>query len=614
MVEFESQSHNSGSGKDLLLFLPCAISDLRVGGFFTYQACYLLEASLRAEPAIDAAWDIEVLPFRPPASSPMFHGDRLWERVIYDILSRRPRVVAFSLFGWSFEHSRRVAQALRIMAPDILLVAGGPDVVDREELAPRWATFDVLIEGDGEVPLAALLRRLAAGDDPGDIPGLSWKGPGGWRHAQVRRGGHGEYIPDYFTPNHELLAGQAYYKYCMWATQGFRRKGADQVLTELRAILGSVAVRSVSFFDYDLLGIYQEAPEVLEQILEVLRSRPEVDFSFFTKAGGLGRPELRTLTTELRLNQISVGIQSMNPDALAAVNRGWGAEDLVGLETMPRDLRRHAVMELMYPLPEETPESFFSGLDRLVRLGYSRFQIFPLVVLRGTALYQEAARWGLRFMESWPNHALETATFPAVAMREAQGVSWLLSLLNELNCRSQEDIEALERHVHATPGLVDALRARVRDGEALDRIFGDIMADIHGEAFVGSDAVSDFLTVSWWRDIAGARVAKAALSGAGQRSGPSSVAPMDRAAFPPGDELVGLLARSGAVVLEEILGEGMLGLRSRHRGADVEIQIFGAEDPRQHYKVAGRYKVAYTGTLEDIGILDELVRYLKEVP
>ncbi len=439
MVKFEQRRHEARSGRDLLLFLPFAVSDFKDKGFFAYPACYHLEAALRVEPGMIEAWEIEALPFRPSTSGPMAHGDRLWERIFYQIQSRSPRAVAFSLYGWSLAPSLRLARALRAAAPGILILAGGPEIADREELALRWDAFDVLIEGDGEVPLSAVLRP-------------------------------------------------------------------EQVITELETILGSESVRSIVFFDYDLLSIYQDDLDTIRRILAVLQTRPEVAVQFFTSPGNLGRPELAELVESLRISRIMVGIQSMSPAALRAVNRGWAVSQLDDLDAPPPDLRRHVVIELVYPLPEETPETFFGGLDRLVRMGYGRFQVFPLVVLRGTALRREATRWGLQFMEDPPSYALETASFPAAAMREARGVAWILSLLNEFNGTEPDDVDALDTYVRATPGLIGELRARVRDGAPLDRILGDVMDAIHGETFVGADAVDDFLVIAGRDEILAQRV------------------------------------------------------------------------------------------------------------
>ncbi len=53
-------------------------------------------------------------------------------------------------------------------------------------------------------------------------------------------------------------------------------------------------------------------------------------------------------------------------------------------------------------------------------------------------------------------------------------------------------------------------------------------------------------------------------------------------------------------------------MRIRHADGDVDLQIFGEEDGRLYYKAGGRYKVAYSGTLEDLAVVDDLVRYLED--
>ncbi|MFH1530859.1 MAG: radical SAM protein [Pseudomonadota bacterium] len=620
MVEFERRRHKTGSGGDLILFLPCATSKVNDKGLFAYPACYQLEASLKADPAVAGRWEVEVLPFTPPASGPMAYWDRLLERILYDVQSRAPRVAAFSLYGWSLEPSVRLARALRGTLPGTLLIAGGPEVAEREDFVEQWDVFDVLIEGDGEAPLAELLRRLAAGEALEGIPSMSWRGADGWRHAPRRSGGLQPPIPDFYTPNPQHMAREAYYlstrgcdhacRYCQWATQPLRRKPQDQVIRELEAITASPSLRCIIFFDYDMFQIYRDEPAFFRRILEVLRARGDLKVEFFTSPGNLGQPELPEVVETLHLPRINLGVQSMSPAALRAVNRGWAVQDLDGLDALASALRRHVVIELVYPLPEETPDSFFQGLDRLVRMGYSRFQIFPLIVLRGTELRRNAATWGLRYIDAPPSHALETATFPAAAMREARGVAWVLSLLLEFNDNDPDDLVALDAWVRKTPGLIGELRARVRDGVPLDRILGDALAAIHGADFVGADRIVDFLAISGRNEILAPRTAAQRGEEASPPAG--AVAPAARGAFPSAAALAKLLTDAGALVLEERLTDGALEVKVRLPAGVVDLRIFGEDDGRLYYKAAGRYKVAYSGPLEDLAVMDALVRYLED--
>lgn len=85
----------------------------------------------------------------------------------------------------------------------------------------------------------------------------------------------------------------------------------------------------------------------------------------------------------------------------------------------------------------------------------------------------------------------------------------------------------------------------------------------------------------------------------------------DRSAFPPADALAAALATRGATVTEEVLDATTLTVRIRHSGGAADLRVFDAEDPTQHYKLAGRYKVAYSGPMDDMEIMEELVRFLQ---
>ena len=171
----------------------------------------------------------------------------------------------------------------------------------------------------------------------------------------------------------------------------------------------------------------------------------------------------------------------------------------------------------------------------------------------------------------------------------------------------------LDSWVRQNPGFVGEIRARVRAEEPLDEILAGVFEAIHGDAFLGMDAVGDFLRIQCrddWRRPESLRTSAAGPAPAGTDGAPAG----DRAGYPPPDALAAALSARGAAVLEEHLDPTTLTIRIRQGDSLVDLQIFDAGDPRQHYRIAGDHKVAYSGPLTDMTVMEALVRCLETHP
>ena len=94
-------------------------------------------------------------------------------REILDYLRRqRPQVVGVSMFTFNRKRSCDLLQMAREACPEALLLAGGPHPTHlAQEVFADCPALDAIVKGEGEVPLAAVLERLATGGD------------GAWRSA-----------------------------------------------------------------------------------------------------------------------------------------------------------------------------------------------------------------------------------------------------------------------------------------------------------------------------------------------------------------------------------------------------------------------------------------------
>src|SRR5581483_3065201 len=131
------------------------------------------------------------------------------------------------------------------------------------------------------------------------------------------------------------------------------------------------------------------------------------------------------LLREANFAEVEVGLQSVEPDAMALMDR---KNNLRAFERGVRAMMREGIrvkVDLILGLPGDTVESVRKGLHYLKDNGLcSDIQVFNLAVLPGTAFREEAAKLGLVHQPRPPYYVLRTPTLRREdlfeLMREAQ--------------------------------------------------------------------------------------------------------------------------------------------------------------------------------------------------
>lgn len=92
-----------------------------------------------------------------------------------EILHSRWDVIGVSTTGMTLKFDLELAYVARRAAPQTLLIAGGMEATFRPDLMFELGPFDLVVLGEGERPLGAIVRRLRAGEPLGAVPGTAVK-------------------------------------------------------------------------------------------------------------------------------------------------------------------------------------------------------------------------------------------------------------------------------------------------------------------------------------------------------------------------------------------------------------------------------------------------------
>ncbi|GAB4145796.1 MAG: hypothetical protein Fur0037_13760 [Planctomycetota bacterium] len=343
----------------------------------------------------------------------LFHGDRL-DRLAGRF--ERPAVAAFSMMMWNANLSSRVAQRVKELHPDCLIVVGGANVPhDARAFLERNRWVDVAVRGEGELTFTRILERAAAADrcaraDLEGIPGTWWRTSGGEiLHCPDEQPFHKD-LDDYASPYLEglyedVLAAnpglefQAIIEtnrgcpfrctFCYWGKGGLSRKYRFHGLDRVKAEIDWMAEHRIRYvFNADSnFGIHRRDREIAEHIA-ASKQRTGYPEKFRTCYGkntdekifGIGK-----LFHENALEKgITISYQSVSDVVQRNIHRENIRLDSAGeLQRRFNDQGVPVYTELILGLPGETYQSFVEGVDRILRSGIQNqlfiyiCQIFP---------------------------------------------------------------------------------------------------------------------------------------------------------------------------------------------------------------------------------------------
>src|SRR5689334_17137001 len=72
------------------------------------------------------------------------------------ILARQPRIVGLSVYVWNARPMAELAGVLKRVAPEVILVLGGPEVSHETGAQPMCALADHVVQGEGDLAFADL--------------------------------------------------------------------------------------------------------------------------------------------------------------------------------------------------------------------------------------------------------------------------------------------------------------------------------------------------------------------------------------------------------------------------------------------------------------------------
>ena len=333
--------------------------------------------------------------------------------IVETLLKESPRVVGFGVYIWNVEEVTRVAAMLKTVAPEVVVVVGGPEASHEVEAQRICRLADHVITGWGEVSFAKLCRGILSGHAPlqkviaGEQPPLDDLVPP-YRHYT------GEDIRRRFL---YVEASRGCPFKCEFCLSSLDRSAwpfdIERFLGEMRS-LHERGARHFRFVDRTFNLNVRSSLRILEFFLDRIEARIGGDMFLHFEVIPDHLPEkLRHAIARFPKGtlHLEIGIQTFNPAVQALISR---RQDDAAAEENFRWLREHSNAlihaDLIAGLPGEDLESFGRGFDRLHAWGPHEIQLGILKRLRGTPIARHTETHALRFNPDPPYNVLATGS------------------------------------------------------------------------------------------------------------------------------------------------------------------------------------------------------------
>ena len=400
----------------------------------------VLVSYLQAQPELSAEYEFHFLDFRHEQTD---------EAIVSAVRASAPWLVGWSTYVWNIERVLPLSRWLKAGKPDLRVILGGPHVSDpsvAEWILQENPAVDAVVRGEGEIPLADLLRRLMTPTGNWEVPGItcrdSSREPVSFPSAPVLErleGALSPYLsgvyplddPDGVFVSLQSSRGCRFAcAYCAWGRTRVREFPREVVLEELERVLSASRLRGGFFIDADFFEDDAKACATLERLAE---RAPQ---ACWFMEGDPTRVSERALALLSRLSNCHVcfGLQSISPEALRFAGRPF--TDLNEFaQCVRRVIQRAPALDvrvgIICGLPGDTPETFRDTLEFALGINPTFLWSSLLIPLPGTPFLREAKRYGIEHGGPPTFRLLATSTFPRHELERAVRLSAFISLCFE---------------------------------------------------------------------------------------------------------------------------------------------------------------------------------------
>ena len=315
------------------------------------------------------------------------------------LADQEPGLAGFSCYLWNLERSLWLAARLKERVATARVLFGGPEIMEGRSLLER-EVVDAFVQGEGEPVFASLLEAAP-------LP----------RFTRAPLACLEEVPNPYSAGTLEARADEPLYletlrgcphrcRYCFYGKQfPSVRRFPEAILPAVFALARERGVPEIYLMDPS----FTSARGLEERLVRLAALNPTgIPLHAELRLEAVTSQAAR-LMREAGFASVEAGLQSVNRAALASVGRAFRREAFLRGAGLLRAQGIAIRTGLILGLPGDTLEGFTATLEFLRENGLAAgAEVYPLAVLPGTQLREQAAGLGLSYMPLPPYWVLRT--------------------------------------------------------------------------------------------------------------------------------------------------------------------------------------------------------------
>lgn len=327
--------------------------------------------------------------------------------IVEKILESKPDIVGLGVYIWNIVETTDVVHLLKVIAPEIKVVLGGPEVSYETEEQVIVKAADYVITGAGEVSFYQLCKDIISNNLPEHK--IIHSNPVELKNIEMPY----QYYTDEDLKNRILYveASRGCPFKCEFCLSSLDTKSnpyeLDAFLDQME-ILYQRGARNFKFIDRTFNLDINTSMKILQFFLD--KNNDEIYLHFEVVPDHLPRKlkEVLTKFPEGSL-QFEIGIQTFNQEVQTNISRKQNnpksKENLLWLK---EHTNAHIHADLIFGLPGETLATFRDSFDELYQCQPHEIQMGILKRLRGTPVIRHTEAFDLRFSPLPPFDILST--------------------------------------------------------------------------------------------------------------------------------------------------------------------------------------------------------------
>jgi len=331
--------------------------------------------------------------------------------IIRYVISESPDIICFTSYLWNIERNLNMALDIKEKLKTVKIFFGGPEISHGSiALSNHHSQVDIFVSGEGEWFLNLFLSGKSIGYTECSGNRLVVQPPSELISAEQIVEPVSSNMLNTFIDGSvfiEMTRGCPYRcSYCFYSKNFSRvRELPFSILTD--TIRKRKEIREI----YILSPTFNGSKNFISNLTELKKMKHDVRLHTEIRTEGI-TAETAKLMYDAGFRSLEVGIQSLNINAIKSIGRRSNPEkELSGIRNLA-DAGIELKIGIIPGLPGDDPENFMKTIDTLCDRGLGEFiELYPLMILPGTAVRDKAETDNVRFQEKPPYYFIEGWNF-----------------------------------------------------------------------------------------------------------------------------------------------------------------------------------------------------------